>query len=235
MREARIEMLICKAAVPLFPVGLCGGKAGAVVCGIPVVELVHRQTLPGAEQHTVGAGGQCRVSKPHQPPHPEALPRQNACHGPAFPVGILQALAQIEKAPALGHCGQAALHSPAHRDQHGAVRAQLPGIQLRVAAGQVEPADLLRQGGVLQGAEPAEFRPRPLQRFQRFGVGEAKRRIPCNGNGNAGALFLCSLGRQLSRRGEPIGVHQRRCAFGQDRQLFPIHHQRIGHPADLLL
>ena len=126
-------------------------------------------------------------------------------------------------------------HSPAHRGQHGAIRAQLPGIQLRVAAGQIEPVDLLRQGGVLQGAEPAELRPRPLQCFQRFGVGEAKRRIPCNGNGNAGALFLCSLGRQLSRKGEPICVHQRRCALGQSKKLFPIHHQRIGHPADLLL
>lgn len=58
---------------------------------------------------------------------------------------------------------------------------------------------------------------------------------PCNGNGNAGALFLCSLGRQLSRKEEPIGVHQRRCALGQSKKLFPIHHQRIGHPADLLL
>ena len=108
-------------------------------------------------------------------------------------------------------------------------------LYAQAAAGQVEPADLLRQSAVLQGAEPAELCPRPLQCFQRFGVGEAKRRIPRNGNGNAGALFLSSLGRQLSRMGEPICVHQRRCALGQGKKLFPIHHQRIGHPADLLL
>ena len=156
-----------------------------------MVELVHRQTLPGAEQHAVGAGGQCRISEPHQPPHPEALPRQDTCHGPAFPVGILQALAQIEKASALGHRGQTALHSPAHRGQHGAVRAQLPGIQLRVAAGQVEPADLLRQGGVLQGAEPAELRSRPLQCFQRFGIGKAEGFVL--GDGNAGVHLISHL------------------------------------------
>ena len=53
MREARIEMLICKAAGPAPAVGFPSGEGVAVRGGVPVVELVDGARFAAAEQHTV--------------------------------------------------------------------------------------------------------------------------------------------------------------------------------------
>ena len=114
-----------------------------------MVELMHRQSIAHGKQHTVGVGGQCGVAEAHEPPDPDALPRQHARHRVRAAVGVLQRLAQVEEPAALGHRGQAALHGGFDGGAHGGVGRQLDSVQFRVATRQVEPADVRRQCGVL--------------------------------------------------------------------------------------
>ena len=102
-----------------------------------MVEFVDGQRFSGAEEHTVRLGGHFGIAKAHQPSNPDAIARQNVCHGPRLTVGILKAPAQIQKAAAFGCCGQARLHGLPDGSQHGFVFTQSFGVQLRVAAGQI--------------------------------------------------------------------------------------------------
>ena len=134
MREPRIQMPIGKAAVPMAAIGFLGGKSGAVAGGIPMVELMHGHRLPCAEEHAVRLRGERGIAKAHQPPHAEPLPRQHTRHGVGGSGVIFQRLAQVQKAAAFRHGGQAALHGGVYGAAHGGVGRQLGGVQLRVAA-----------------------------------------------------------------------------------------------------
>ena len=146
----------------------------------------------------------------------DALPGQNTRHGVGFAVRILQRLAQVEEPAALGHRRQAAFHSRFYGAAHGGVGCQLGSIQFRVAARQVQAADIGGQCRILQGAEKAQLRAFFLQSFQCFGVSKAERGIPrhsnthvsqghvARGRGRRGAIkqggkarpidgFLCSI------------------------------------------
>ena len=106
---------------------------------------------------------------------------------------IFQRLAQVQKAAAFRHGGQAALHGGVYGAAHGGVGRQLGGVQLRVAARQVQPADMLRRRGIPQRAEIAKLCACGLQAFQRFGIGKAERFILCHGNAHGGG---CGLNRR---------------------------------------
>ena len=175
MREARIEMLICKAAGPAPAIGFPSGEGVAVRGGVPVVELVDGERFAAAEQHTVRLCGQGGVAEPHEFADPEALPRQHTRHGIGGAVGIFQRLPQIEEATAFGHGGQTALDGGAEGAAQRFVLTQRLGVQFRIAARQVDPADALRQVGIVQGAEKDKLSARRPQRVQRLGIGEAER------------------------------------------------------------
>ena len=69
-----------------------------------------------------------------------------------------------------------------HGAAHGGILRQLRGIQLRIAPGQIQRADLPRQSGIPQRAEKAKLCAAFPQCLQRFCVGKAKSLILCNGN-----------------------------------------------------
>ena len=98
-------------------------------------------------------------------------------------------------------------------------------MELRVAAGQIEPADARRQGCILQGAEENRLGPGVLQRLQRFGVGKAERFVPGYGDLDLRWRLVRRLRR---RRGGP---------FAEGQQAGPIEGIRrcIGQEGKLLL
>ena len=187
-----------------------------------MVEFVDGQRFSGAEKHTVRLGSHFGIAKAHQPSHPDAIARQNICHGPRLTVGILKAPAQIQKAAAFGRCGQARLHGLPDGSQHGFVFAQGLRIQLRVAAGQIQPAYIFRQNRILHRAEKHKLRPGIPQCVQRFGIGKAERLVLCHRNADGCG---CSCSRQSFRRR----------LFGQHGKALPIQHQCIGQQGDLFL
>ena len=93
-----------------------------------MVELMHGHRLPCAEEHAVRLRGERGIAKAHQPPHAEPLPRQHTRHGVGGSGVIFQRLAQVQKAAALGHGGQAALHGGVYGAAHGGVGRQLSGV-----------------------------------------------------------------------------------------------------------
>ena len=97
-------------------------------------------------------------------------------------------------------------------------------MELRVAAGQIEPADARRQGGILQGTEENRLGPGALQRLQRFGVGKAERFVLRHGNFDLRRRLVS----RLRRRGGP---------FAEGQQAGPIEGVRrcIGQEGKLLL
>lgn len=110
MWESSVDMCIGKPTRPLPPISLGGSQRISVGSGIPVVKLVGRDVLSRRKQHTVSAGSQRCVAKPHEPSNFNPLSGQHTRHRVGRAVGILQRLPQIEKAAALGHGGQAALY-----------------------------------------------------------------------------------------------------------------------------
>ena len=105
----------------------------------------------------------------------------------------------------------------------GDVLTQLPGVQLRVTPGQVQPADIFRQGGIPQRAEKCKLCTRIPQGVQRFSVGKAEGFIPRYGNANGGRA---RRGKRRRSRGRTVGQY---C------QLCPVQHKGIGKLAQLLL
>ena len=89
-----------------------------------MVEFVDGQLFSRAEQQAVRLCGERRIPEPHQPAHPDALARQNACHGPVLAICPFKALPEVEKAAALGHGGQTGAHGGPDRHAHGCIFAQ---------------------------------------------------------------------------------------------------------------
>ena len=174
------------------------------------------QIFSRVEQHAVGWSGQFRIAETNQPPDFDAAARQNAGHGPDGPVGVFQCLPQVQEAAALCRCGQTAFHSLPDDGKHGGVFTQLSGVQFRIAARQVQPADVLGQGGVPQGAEETKLGPGGTQGVQRLGVGEAERFVPRYGDAGSTGFPL--------RESDPLGGR----LVGQCFQLLPVQDQGVG-------
>ena len=143
-----------------------------------MVELVHGELFPGPEEQAVRPRRKGGVAKADQPPDLDSLPGQDARHGPDAPLSVFQRLAEVEEASALGHGGQACRDSPPDALPHQDIFTQRLRMELRVAAGQVKPADPLRQGRVPHRAERDRLCPGGGKGLQRFGVGKAERLIP---------------------------------------------------------
>ena len=118
-----------------------------------MVEFVDGKALPGPEEHTVRVCAQRGVAETDETSGIFCFARQNAHHRPALPLGVREALPQIEEAAALGHCGQTGFDPLFYLAQKRGIFAQCFGMKLRVAAGQIQPADLLRQACVPERAK----------------------------------------------------------------------------------
>ena len=108
------------------------------------------------------------------------------------------------------------MHGVPDSSTQGAVFAQLPGVQLWVTSGQIQPADIFRQGCVPQRTEKHKFRTRVPQGVQRFSVGKAEGFVPRHSNADGGRARCVKQRRSRGR------------AVGQRRQLCPVQYKGIG-------
>ena len=74
-----------------------------------MVEFVDGKALPGPEEQTVRVCAQRGIAEADETSGIFCFARQNARHRPALPLGVREALPQIEEAPALGRRGQTGL------------------------------------------------------------------------------------------------------------------------------
>ena len=180
--------------------------------------------LSGPEEHTVLFGPQLGIAEPDEPPGVLRRPRQDPGHRPALPGGVGESLPQIEEAAALGHCGQTGFDLLFYLAQKRVIFAQCFGMKLRVAAGQIQPADFLRQACVPERAKKDRLCPGVPERFQRLGIGEAEGFVLCHSDADAGrgCLRLPGQGGRLffaeGQQAGPVDLLLRRC--GQCGQLF---------------
>ena len=144
MGESCEEIFFCVNAVPApFSVRLGSCAAAAVVCAVPVVELVspdffsrRQPAVCRCVRSPTMIPSDLHITEPGQPACGESFSSDDPCHGPFSAVFILQGFMQIQKAAALGQTGNAFLYGPADGMAHTAVRRQLSGIQFRITAAQ---------------------------------------------------------------------------------------------------
>ena len=132
---------------------------------------------------------------------------------------------QIEEAPALGRCGQTGLDFSLYLAQKRGIFTQFSCVKFRVAAGQIQPADVFRQSRVAEGAEKDHLCPGVPEGFQRLGVGKAERLVLRHGDADAGRRRL-----RLHRQdGRPL--------FAEGQQAGPVDVllRRVGQKGQLLL
>ena len=140
MREARIEMLVYKSAPPL-----CAAHRLFAARAVPLA--VESQwwnswmgkLSPGPEEHTVRVCAQRGIAERTRRPASFCFARQNARHRPALPLGVREALPQIEEASALGRRGQAGLDLLLYLAQKRGIFTQFSCVKFRVAAGRYSP------------------------------------------------------------------------------------------------
>ena len=146
MGESCEEIFFCVNAVPApFSVRLDSGTAAAVVCTVPVVELVspdffsrHQPAVCFCVRSPTMIPADLHIAEPGQPACGESFASDAPCHGPFSAVFVLQGFVQIQEPAALGQTGDPLLYGPADGIAHAAVRRQLPGIQFRITAAQDE-------------------------------------------------------------------------------------------------
>ena len=168
------------------------------------MELVGGQAFAGAQQQGGAVGGQGHIAEAAQLAGAKAPALQHPGHGPGAALGVGEGLLQVEKAPALGQRGQPGLNGVPHGLPHGVVFSKGLGVQLRIAAAQVQAAAAIGQGGGPQGAEKAQLGPQAAEQLQRIVVIKAEGFIP--GHGNAAACGSKPLpGQRGGRQGRGAG------------------------------
>ncbi len=128
MREPRIEMLVCKAAGPLPAIGLEAVRAVPFSVESQWWNSCTGNCSPARKSRAVRPRRKGWRSQSGPAARPDALPGQDARHGPDAPLSVFQRLAEVEEAAALGRCGQACRDSPPDALPHGGVLAQGLGV-----------------------------------------------------------------------------------------------------------
>ena len=208
MRKACVQRGACEAAAPrAVRHRLFHRQRRAAVRAVPVVKFVGGDILARAEEEAILLRAQRAVPEAHQLPGVAAHAVEHARHREAFARRILQRAPQIQKSAALRHRRHAAAHRRRDAAAHGFVFGQRPCIQLRVAPGQVQRVHPFGQGRIAQRRKWRNLRAKAAQRFQRLGVGEAKRLVLRRGDTHAGrfgffssGLFLCALAQRQQAR-----------------------------------
>ena len=149
------------------------------------MKRVDGKALSRAKEQAVLPRQKLCIAEAAQPAHVLRLARQDGRHGKAFALRREERLRQIQVAAALRHRGHPPLYRPGDRRAHGDVFRKPRGMQLRIAARQVQAADVLRQGRIVQGAEKDRLGTEGREGLQRLGIAEAEGLVP--GHGDAAA------------------------------------------------
>ena len=142
---------------------------------IPVVEFVCRDGSARAAEQVVPLGRQRDVAKACELPGVEAAPRQKAHHRM-----LPDSLCQVHKAAAFGNAGQPRLQRGADAAAHGAIFAQLRGIELRIAAAEIEAVESGGQGAVRERRKRHELRADRPEQAEAVFIVKAERIVPRN-------------------------------------------------------
>ena len=173
MGVSGVQPLIGKYTFPLLSADLGGSEAFPGLGAIPAVEFMSANGLPRPAQQVILPGGQGHIPEAGQFSIIIACSRQKVYHWFSG-----DGLRQVHKSAAFGDAGQAPGEGFPHGTPHGGVFAELPGVQLRIAAAQVQPVQIFRQFFIGQGAERHQFRSHFLQRFQIVSIVKAERLVP---------------------------------------------------------
>ncbi len=90
------------------------------------------------KKRVAGQGLGLNIAQALQPRQHAALGRENPCHGMACAVKAGEAFKQVQKPAAFGVHGLAAGAKQAHGLAHGSIAAESFGMQLGIAAGQIQ-------------------------------------------------------------------------------------------------
>ena len=178
---------------------------------------------------------QGEIAEARQLPRVKAAAGQNARHRL-----LRDRLRQIHEAAALGNARKAALHCGADAFAHGCIFSELPGIQLWIAAAEIQPVQSLRQCSVYQRAERHKLRAERLQKAETVLIVKAERPVPRHADADRlpglrqggwnNIQRLCAAGN--GKKGVQIQTLLRLC--GEELQLFAkIRHLGRSHKSQM--
>ena len=200
-----------------------GGGGGQLTLEGGVVELVAGEH--GAGRAEPGVAGQRRLpvaeaGEPLLHPRPAG---KDADHGVFPPLQVDESAGQVHEAAALGQHRPAAVGKGADGGAQAGVGGEAFAVQFRVAAAQVEPAEIRRQVVVGQRAEEHQLRPGRTEQVEVVLVVEAEGRVPGHADTHR-SVFGCGhggegVGHRLPVRGQGEQPVQVEVVLGQPGQL----------------
>ena len=141
------------------------------------MELVRADACAARPVEPVALGSELHVPEMGQPSPVLACALKGARNRPAPPLAIGDFALQVQKPTAFGDRRHAGFHRAPHRLAHRRVLGELPRMELRVAAPQIEGACPPGQLAITQGAEKGQLATKVLERAQVLLVVERERLV----------------------------------------------------------